>query len=310
MNMLEKLKTNKNGVSTVFGSMLFLIIIIILGSTLFVGLYNHNKTTREGLRIEEIRTKEKIVINELITDPEVEFITTIGITNIGATAVKIAAIYVDNSLFFEPSTVIDSKESASIDLPFPLDYDANSTITVTTNNGVRSTVEEGDLIENYQIPINDEFYFGPLRLDYELFYYLEIIDDNYDPDALEPGWNPPTSIDLVWRITVTNIDTRDISLSDYTCLTLMDNAGGSQRPWYLERIKHLDGSNSSLIVSQETVDIYYRWNNPVAQRDQSIFSNVGQYRVVLTFFGTFDLPNNRQIPYGQTIPFEAVLIDK
>ena len=61
---IRKLIINKNGFSTVFGSMIFLLIIMVLASTLFLGLYNHNKTTREGTRIEEIRSKEKIVIEK------------------------------------------------------------------------------------------------------------------------------------------------------------------------------------------------------------------------------------------------------
>jgi hypothetical protein len=312
MELNKKLKVyrDKRGVSTVFGSMLFLIIIMVTASILFVGLYNHNKATREGTRIEEIRSKEKIVIENLLTDPEIEFISNIEIKNLGSTTVKIAAVYIDNTLLFEPSTSINSKESATIDFPSPVAYNVNSTITVTTDNGVRSTVEEGDLVENYQIPINDEFYFGPLKLDYEEFYYIEIVGDDYDPAGNQPGWNPPASTKLVWNITVTNVDTRDISLSDYSCLTLIDNAGGAQKPWYIERGEHEDGTNSSLILSQESVEIYYRWDNPTAQKNQDTFANDCQCRVILTFFGTFDLPNNKKIPYGQTIPFEAVLIEK
>ena len=285
---------------------------MIIASTLFIGLYNHNKTTREGTRIEEIRSKEKITIYDLETNlvDETLVVTAIGIKNLGSTAVKIAAIYVDNSLIAETSTMIDSKASNSLTLDTPIEYDSESVITVTTDNGVRSSIEEGDLVENYQIPTNDEFYFGPLRLDFEEFYYLEIINHHYDPEPLNPGWNPDASTSLVWRINVTNIDARNILLTDYSCLTLIDNSGGNQKPWYIERVQHADGTNSSLIESQENVMIFYRWDNPGTQKDQSTFSNDAQCRVILTFFGTFQLPNNRQIPYGQTIPFEAVLIEK
>jgi hypothetical protein len=307
--MKQKITNNENGVSTVFGSMLFLIIIIMLASTLFVALYSYNDTSKEAIKMEELRAKEKIVINELSTDPEVQNITAVGIKNVGSTATKVAAIYINNYLVYEGLVPIESKGSILITLPEPKPYNESSIITATTERGVRSTIEEGDLIDNYQVPINDEFYFGPLKLDYEEFYYSEIVGGAYDPEDLWQGWNPPKSTKLVWRITVTNVDARDILLSNYSCLTLIDNAGGSQSPWYIERVYHSDGSESYLIESQETVNIFYRWDNPTSQKDQSTFSNNCQCRVILTFFGEFELSNGRTIPYGQTIPFEAVLID-
>jgi hypothetical protein len=312
MDQIKKLRNNKNGISTVFGSMLFLIIVMVIASTLFIGLYNHNKTTREGTRIEEIRSREKITICDLETNlvDETLVVTTIEIMNLGSKAVKIAAVYVDNSLIAETATVINTKSSNSITLDPPMEYDSESIITVTTDKGVRSSIEEGDLVENYQVPTNDEFYFGPLRLDFEEFYYLEITDQDYDPEPLNPGWNPGPSTTLVWRINVTNVDARDLLLTGYSCLTLIDNSGGNQKPWYIERVQHADGTNSSIIESQENVMIFYRWDNPETKKEQSTFANDAQCRVILTFFGTFQLSNNRQIPYGQTIPFEAVLIEK
>ena len=289
--------------------MLFLIITILLASTLFLTLYNYNNSSQEAILIEETRSEEKLVIDELETDPEVTEITAIRINNIGSSAIKIRAIYVDNELIHDPTIYIDSKEYATITLPTPTPYNSNSTITAATENGVKSITKEGDLIENYQTPIDNDFYFGPLKLDFEEFYFIEVIDGEYDPDDLKPGWNPNSSTSLVWRITVTNIDTRTINLTKYSCLTLIDNAGGSQRPWYIEKIEHADGSNSSEILSQEIVNIFYRWDNPISQKQQTVFSNDCQCRVILTFFGTFDLSDNKTIPYGQTIPFEAVLIN-
>ena len=307
---MKELKNNQKGISTVIGSMLFLILIVFLSSTLFVALYNYNDASQEVIEIEQTRSEEKIVIDELSTDAEITQITAVGVKNLGSEAVKIAAIYVDNQLIYEPSTYLGAKDSVLISLPTPTPYSPTSTITVATDRGVRSIIEEDDLVENYQTPINNEFYFGPLKLDYEHFYFHEVSGGDYNPDILLPGWNPNASTTLVWRINVTNVDTRDITLTKYSCLTLMDNAGGSQLPWYIERIEHSDESNSSQILSQETVSIFYRWDNPTAQKDQSVFSKEAQCRVFLTFFGTFDLSDNKKIPYGQTIPFQAVLISK
>ena len=307
---MRRLKKNKKGVSTVVGSMLFLIIIIMLASTLFLGLYGYNNSAQEAIILEEARAEEKIVIDELVTDAEVTEITAINVKNVGSSAVRIRAIYVDNTLIYDPLTYIDAKQDALLTLPDPTPYTSTSIITAATERGVKSTIEEGDLIENYQTPLDNEFYFGPLKLDFEEFYYIQVLEGTYDPTEIEPGWNPDSSTTLVWRITVTNIDSRTINLTKYSCLTLIDNAGGSQRPWYIEKIEHETGPDSSSILPQETVNIFYRWDNPISQKHQSVFSNDCQCRVILTFFGSFDLSGDRTIPYGQTIPFEAVLIDK
>jgi hypothetical protein len=288
--------------------MLFLIIGLMFATTLFVGLYSYNESTQISIVTEEERTQEKIVIDELQMDAEGTQITAIRVNNIGSIAVRIRAIYVDNELIYEPSVDIDAKEQAVIQLLDPTPYVSTSTIAASTERGVKSTIEEGDFVENDQ-PVQDtDYYFGPLKLDFEEFYYIETTDEDYDPEALNEGWNPPAHTFLVWRINVTNIDQRIITLSKYCCLTLISNAGGTQTPWYLERIEHEDGTNSSTIMSQETVSIYYIWNHPTKMKIQSTH-NSGQYRVMLTFFGTFDLEDDKSIPYGQTIPFEAVLIN-
>ena len=303
---MKKFKNNKKGVSTVVGSMLFLILIVFLSATLFVALYTYNASSQEAIEIEQTRSDEKIVIDNLSTNAEMTQITEVSIKNLGSEAVKIAAIYIDNQLILEPSTYLGAKESILISLPDSTPYSPTSTITAATERGVKSIVEEDDLVENYQVPLNDEFYFGPLKLDFEQFYLTEVSDGTYDPDALLPGWNPNASTTCVWRITVKNVDTRDLSLSQYSCLTLIDNAGGAQKPWYIEATD----TAPFPIQSQETVNIFFRWDNPTAQKDQSVFSNECQCRVILTFFGTFDLDNGKKIPYGQTIPFEAVLVTK
>ena len=288
--------------------MLFLIIGLMFATTLFVGLYSYNESTQISIITEEKRTQEKIVIDELQMDAEGTQITAIRVNNIGSIAIRIRAIYVDNELIYEPSVDIDAKEQAVIQLPIPTPYVSTSTIAASTERGVKSTIEEGDLVENDQPVPDAEFYFGPLKLDFEEFYYIETTDEDYDPEALNEGWNPLAHTSLVWRINVTNIDQRIITLSKYCCLTLINNAGGTQTPWYLERVEHEDETNSSTIMPQETVSIYYIWNHPTKMNVQSTH-NSGQYRVMLTFFGTFDLQDNKSIPYGQTIPFEAVLIN-
>ena len=282
----------------------------MLASTLFLGLHSYNERTQESVIIEEERTQEKIVIDELQTDAEGTQITAIRVNNIGSIATRISAIYIDQTLIYEPLVNIDAKEQAVIQLPTPTPYISTSTIAAATERGVKSIIEEGDLIENYQIIPDTEFYFGPLKLDFEEFYYMENIDGTYDPAMLNEGWNPQSKTSVIWRITVTNIDYRIITLTKYSCLTLITNDGGTQLPWYMERIEHEDGTDSKSIIPKESVKIFYRWDNPVAMKSQSTFATACQCRVILTFLGTFDLTDGKTFPYGQTIPFEAVLINK
>ena len=289
--------------------MLFLIIVLTLTTVLFVSLFRYNQKTQESIVLEETRAQEKLVIDELQTDSEVTQITAIRVNNIGAVAIRIKAIYVDNILIYEPSVDIDAKEQAVIQLPNPTPYVSTSTISAATERGVKSIIEEGDLIENYQTNPETDFYFGPLKLDFEEFYYINVEDGRYDPTVLYEGWNPPSKTTVVWRITVTNVDYRAIILTKYSCLTLITNDGGVQLPWYMEKIEHDDG-NSESILPQETVNIFYRWDTPTSMKDQSTFATACQCRVILTFFGAFDLTDEKTIPYGQTIPFEAVLINK
>ena len=46
---MRSLKNKKNGVSTVVGSMLFLILIVFLSATFFVALYAYNSSSQEAI---------------------------------------------------------------------------------------------------------------------------------------------------------------------------------------------------------------------------------------------------------------------
>jgi hypothetical protein len=191
---------------------------------------------------------------------------------------------------------------------------AESIITITTEKGIRTMAREGDFIGSQNpLQINEEGYFGPLRLDYESFYYgtYDSDDNLVSPPGWQPGWNVPAHTqDLIWQITVRDIDERAITLNSYSCLTLVPNKQGAQIPWYIEKIEHPEhpGSTSLTILPQENVTITYRWSSALSHHGQSSPSSTGQFRVFLTFFGKFNELDGTIKPYGQSIPFEAVLI--
>ena len=55
------------GVSTVFGSILLLILAVTLSSALFVVLHRYTSSVQEGIRVEEARLQERIVLHGMTT---------------------------------------------------------------------------------------------------------------------------------------------------------------------------------------------------------------------------------------------------
>ena len=306
-------KSENKGVSTVFGAVLFLILITTLVSTIFVSLYQYDKNAQTALMLEEKRTQEKAIIDALITDAEITTIEAIHVNNTGSLAARIRAVYIDGTLIFDPSTYINSKSDSWIFFPSPQPFIFTSKITIASERGVRSVVKEGDLVSVSTPPQPEvELYFGPLKLDYVKFFYGEYnVDGTYPaPPGWKQGWTVETNTEIVWNITVTNIDDRSVTLSRYSTFTLVPNKEGAQDPWYIEKVLHKDGSVSPIIVPGETVDITYRWSTSGQTKHESTPASEGQFRVFLTFYGTFNENSGKSQPYGQTIPFEAVLITK
>ena len=137
----------------------------------------------------------------------------------------------------------------------------------------------------------------------------------YPPERIPQG-NAKTTLylttgtQIVWNITVTNVDTDNVTLNQYSTFTLIPNKEGAQDPWYLEKVVHSDESTSPTITPDETVTLIYRWTTSEQKHNESTPGSEGQYRIFLTFYGTFSEQNGAPIPYGQTIPFEAVLVTK
>ena len=145
-------------------------------------------------------------------------------------------------------------------------------------------------------------YYGPLRLNFSLFFYQNTSSTGIPQSSWQPASNMTSSnIYVAWNITVTNIDTRDITLSQYSTFTLVTNDGGSQYPWYIKR-------PGMLIPSNATMSIIYSWDTPYPTTTSGSFTGFHSYfipsKVFLTFFGKF----SDGIVYAQTIPFEGIVV--
>jgi len=314
---LNKLK-NK-GVSTVFGSILFIILVITLASTLFFTLYRYNHSVQESIKLEEERMQERIVLCALTTQNQSgnEYITAILINNTGSITSRVRAVYIDNEFLCDPSeyaeTYLNAKESLWIVLPAGVKYEANAMMAVATERGIKSVEYEWRLKHGgeFNPPIEQtRFYFGPLMLDFNKFYYTECDPKNgsYDPSTWKAGWEIEIGTgSIAWNITVKNVDDRDITINQFSCFTLFPNKSPSnRRAWYIEPPQE---SFTQFIASNKTVNIIYIWDRPkmVQTTPQNIYTTVCRNKVFLTFFGLFYEHDGTTKPYGQTIPFEAVL---
>ena len=313
-------KRRNRGIASVFGSVLVLLLIITLASILFLSLYTYGEKAQESINLEEERVQEKIVLLALSTEnvSGTEYLKALFLNNTGTITTRIRAVYINNNFICDPAapslnpndTYINPKCSLWIQLPSNLPYEPLSKIEVATERGIKSIEYEWKLKTGSQAepPTETErFHFGPLLLDFEKFYYAEN-EGSYDPFSWKPGWSVEKGTTIVWNVTVTNIDDRDLTINKYSGFTLVSNDGGVQKPWFIEPPNEQD---TLLIESNATVHLIYIWDRPRMTQgvsNQSVYNQNDRSKVFLTFFGIFHEHDGSTKPYGQTIPFEAVLI--
>jgi hypothetical protein len=307
-NLIRTMRKNR-GVSTVFGTILFMILIMMVASTLFLALYRFNSSTQQAVSVEEDRAKERIVlVPTLLTRNDGTIVTAVRVNNTGTITCQIKAVYINDDFLCDPSlnailnsdgAYINAQCSKLINIT-EVAYNPAAKITVATERGVKSIEYESNLVGG-QPPSSGAMnsVYGPLRLNYSLFFYEETDKYGKPTGTWQPGWSMTTTPQFcAWNITVTNIDNRNITLNQYSSLTLVTNVGGSQFPWYIN-------STSLFIATNQTVNIVYIWTTPhgtTAQGLQGLSSPTS--KVFLTFYGIFSEGKT----YGQTIPFEAVSI--
>ncbi|MDH5462197.1 MAG: Ig-like domain-containing protein, partial [Candidatus Bathyarchaeota archaeon] len=315
------MKRRKNlGLSTVFAAVLMLILVITVASILFFTLHAFGYTTQEALNFEEERMREKIALISLTTEniSGTEYVTSLLINNTGSITCRIRGIYIDNEFLCDPSestnTYLNPTETKIIIIPSdkrPI-YEPTSTLTISSERGIKSTEYELVLKEGGGEPPTYEtkFYFGPLMLDFDKFYYTECDSSgSFDQTEWKAGWKVEIkSGSIVWNITVKNVDDRNITINQFSCFTLFPNVSPSnRRAWYLEPA---EAPYTQFIQVNETVNIIYIWERAKLEnpKPQDIYSTVCRCKVFLTFFGIFHEHDGTTKPYGQTIPFEAVRV--
>jgi len=321
-------KRGKKGISTVAGAVLFIILVFAVETVLFLTVYRYNSSVQEAIKTETERMQERIVVSSLLTTNATgeEDIYALLVNNTGGITIHIRAIYIDNQFLCDPSdssinpdeTYVNAKETSWILMPPNVPYNQNSTITAATSRGTKSTDYEWRLKQagGEMPPFRfDKFYLGPLMLDFVKFYYAKV-----DPQTgavvsnWMHGWEVFTGTGpIAWNITVKNIDDRDITLNQFSVFTLWANDQPSNRlPWYIEPPPN---SLTVHIKANETVQLVYKWSTPKTNQTktpntQSVYNTDSRCRTLLTFFGIFHEPDGTTKPYGQTIPFEAVLVNK
>jgi hypothetical protein len=314
MKKPRKLTRNKKGVSTIFIAIYLSLIGVLLISTLYVGQTIARGSLSEYLRIEQERRQENIQVTKLITDSNGDF-KYVQVNNTGAITVRLRALYIDEVFILDPSKLfadsyIEPKEAMNITLTPTIAFDPNlldAQWTVTTERGTRSSELGVNLWEETDDSgyTPGKFYFGPLMLYFDMFHWRS------GNGPWNSGWSiPKTATDVTWRIMLANVDTRPIIITDPSCFTLVGNEQQQNKivSWFVD-----PEQGSMTFMPGKYYFVYYKWSKPYSDSSNTIQRpnalTVGIPCInFLTFTGSFRELNGTRTAFGQTIPFEAVLI--
>ena len=315
MRRFRKLSRNKRGISSIFIAIYLSIIGVLLISTLFAAQVISRSSLTDYLKIEQDRRQENIQITKLVTDSNDTNFLYIQVNNTGAITVRIRALYIGGEFKFDPSMLegdayIEAKEALDITLvpPIPFDGDLlNAQWAVTTERGTRSSALGMDLWEETGGPsyTPNKFYCGPLMLLFDMFHWRS------GDGPWNSGWSiPKSATDVTWRILLTNVDTRPITITDPSCFTLVGNEQQQNKivSWFVN-----PELGSLTFMPGHFYFVYYTWTKPYSASGKQIQKpnalTVGIPCInFLTFTGYFTELNGTTTIFGQTIPFEAVLI--
>lgn len=265
------------------------------------------------MKIEQDRRQEYFQITRLLTDDDLNF-TAIQIKNTGAITIRIRGLYVGGEFKVDPSSregdaYIEPKETLNITLlpPVPIDDDAlNAQWIITSERGTRASELGMNLWEKTSGPIYtpNKFYFGPLMLIFDRFHWKS------EDGAWNSGWSIPAKTkDVTWRILLTNVDNRTITITEDSDLSLVGNTGQSN--WVLNW--YVDPESTHMTFKPGFYySVYYKWSSPYSSSDDRItdisLNPETPCLNFLTFAGSFEELDGTVTPFGQSIPFEAVLI--
>jgi hypothetical protein len=313
-----KLRKAREGVSTIAAIfMLLLMFTAMIG--LFVAFFNHNLSAKEQMDIEHERAQEKIELTRIEVNEQFE-ISKVVINNTGTIDVKIRALYEilngETTFLFDPSDYSDAQISPTrplvIDVPEEIPeipFDEQAKIVAATERGTKTLDYVPELVYGIVEPPSNydptKLYVGPLMLKFdEFFYHKTDSKGNLDPaETWQPGWIVDEKGYYAWKITVMNIDNRNLTIHRFSSFNLVPTNSPSVLSWYVEPTDHDSGEQFLRINQTETIT--YVWNSPLSGAAAKLTFSDCTCMVFLTFFGVFHEADGTETPYAQTIPFEA-----
>jgi hypothetical protein len=318
---LRRIIKDRKGVSSLFISLYLAILAIIFISTLFIAINTYGSSLVDHMQVEQERMQEALIMAgpEALNLSESLVVQSLRVNNTGSITIRIRALYIDQTFICDPSefagdAYIEPKEalwiqlSPNVDPPIVLNGTTTiATWTVTTERGTRASEQGGNL--KWGGPgtpyTPNKFYFGPLMLIFDMFHWQS------ESGPWENGWTIPKGTkDVTWQILLVNVDNRDIIIEETSCFTLIsnDNSPKDPKPWYI------DPNLSSTVLTPGVYNfIYYSWSKPFSAGGSSRQGLEGLKETTtcinfLTFYGYFREIDGSLTAFGQTIPFESVLI--
>jgi hypothetical protein len=294
----KNIASEKKAVSTIYASIIALLIIFLLLPLLASYFYNYNATLQNQMNTNEQKTEEALLIADANVSQDV--ITDIKVQNTGTIAIKIRAIYSKNStatsFISDPSIYISPGDTYEI--PTNIAYNSTESLFVATERG---TLSKEYFVHKWEtsgfVYDTENLDIGYVKLRFESFEYSERNGNNWGP--WEPGWSPPTGSYIRWKINVTNTSDKVIKLNDGTALTLWAGSH-NEIAWYID-------TSEIVLPIGEPVETIFSLAQPGTSKLQKITSSTPSMMIFLTFLGKIVVSPGIEISYGQTIPFEAVV---
>jgi hypothetical protein len=297
-------------------------LLIMFGTLIVVtvAFFNYNLSANEQMTIEHERSQEKIELAQLNIDNEL-VITSLTINNTGNINVRIRALYQitseETKFLFDPSnygeSIIAPTQSLKIYIPGDIPeitFDPEAKLVAATERGTKTLDYVPTLIYGPVEPPSQydptKLYIGPLMLKFDDFAYHKVKKDgSLDPtESWQPGWVVDEKGDCAWRITIMNIDERNITINRFTSFNLVPTeAPSTVTSWYFESTNPV--TRTQLLQVNQTESVTFIWTTPFSQSPQRVNLPECTCMVFLTFFGVFHEVDGTDIPYAQTIPFEA-----
>jgi len=327
----QKILRSKRGIETITAVLMLLLMFVFI-TVLIAVFFNINLNSQAMNTIDLQRSQERIILQNQTAGGLIESVI---IYNEGPIEVKIMALYQDQddviTFLGDPNTDYTTFQpvqthiapASSITISFQDGYEPleGAEIIAATQRGTKSmdSSQSTKPTEPQTYPPTD-LVIGPLILRFKEFQYQKTTGP-IDPLAWKAGWAVPANIPCAWRIVITNIDERDITLSRYSGLSPVPNDFASQTTWFLEPT---DSDLTRTLPAGEDSEIILMWSapknpSPLPNTVATIPPGGGKTStcaIFLTFFGVyheideFGEKTGELTPYAQTIPFEAVVVTK